>query len=355
MLIIFTQIDKISKNVIRQALFGLFGGISAILVVLTLGAGIACKMNMNRRTRGRLHKASSRTPSDCINNGHGDGEHDLFSVSSSSTSKPAEQPHQQQQLQQHQRSRFTRTSKQRSSQTASLLSTTSDEEAINVKRKKSKTSRSYSIKPLRSTETNHLLLIEEHQRQRQESVEEEEQQQIAKNSSNLKKAIFGVFFKETRKSSKQTETTTTPTIIEESDTLTNKNRELDSSSGGEQGSTSLSESMEDAYSAASSPKAPEEEESFAKTDATDAAAVVKFATLRANDTIKLDSINLFKYNTASKVAKATILKPCKQSSSQTIANTNVSSFKLNTPRLNNKQANKNVNLHEDCSQGKFYS
>ena len=97
----------LSNNAIRQALFGLFGGISAILVVLSLGAGIACRINMahNRshrdhardRDRNRHHKFSSDLIHDATHltsdeqaggatTSHNSSEdHDVFSVSSASS------------------------------------------------------------------------------------------------------------------------------------------------------------------------------------------------------------------------------------------------------------------------------
>ena len=104
--------QHLSNSVIRQALFGLFGGISAILIVLSLGAGIACKINMNQ----------NRTNANVVNNNtnNNNNNNDLFSESSSSASNSKKLS--------SNNTRFTRLNKQRSSQTASLLSSTSGDE-----------------------------------------------------------------------------------------------------------------------------------------------------------------------------------------------------------------------------------
>jgi hypothetical protein len=112
------QTQHLSNSVIRQALFGLFGGISAILIVLSLGAGIACKINMNQ------NRANANVVNNTNNINNGKSDHDLFSESSSASNSKKLGAN----------TRFTRLNKQRSSQTASLLSSTSGDECHFKKR-----------------------------------------------------------------------------------------------------------------------------------------------------------------------------------------------------------------------------
>ena len=206
------------------------------------------------------------------------------------------------------------------------------------------------------------------------------------------------FFKIAKKSS-QTNNNKEPTTNKTSTIIEEIKMEFSSSGGDEEdgrGSSSLNESL-DTYSPASSPKevankkrqnlSVVESTSFHdttnnKSDDEDAdddeinersilnkETSKKFSTMREN--VKLESINLFKYNTASRVvdAKAAILKPKKlfSSSINSVNNNNnnnnnnvtntLSSFKTNgTPRLNDNRKRDNINnnnneLPEDCSQG----
>lgn len=47
---------SIPLAIVQQALLGIFGGICAILIVLSIGAAIACRINMSKRHR---HKYSA--------------------------------------------------------------------------------------------------------------------------------------------------------------------------------------------------------------------------------------------------------------------------------------------------------
>jgi hypothetical protein len=122
-----------SNGAIRQALYGLFGGISAILIVLSLGAGIACKVNMSQNSRRRKSEAMANTNgnNNNITNVNTSVDHDLFSVSSSTSTVNTKRPAPPSSKV---NTRFTRMHKQRSSQTASLLSSTSGDECHFSKR-----------------------------------------------------------------------------------------------------------------------------------------------------------------------------------------------------------------------------
>ena len=140
-----TFFDTISNSTIRQALFGLFGTISIILIILSLAAAIVCRVNMkrNRSPADRSLYANPRyrqTESVIVGeNGTSNcsGDQDVFSSSTASSpgsfklknnnnssSEQSEMPDSSKKSKKaFNMSRFTR-SKQRSSQTASLLSST---------------------------------------------------------------------------------------------------------------------------------------------------------------------------------------------------------------------------------------
>jgi hypothetical protein len=230
-------------------------------------------------------------------------------------------------------------------------------------------------------------------------------------SSSLNENKFGRIFKFFKSAKKPTSSLSN--VIEEKKASTSIAEEMKmefSSSGcDERGSTSLSESL-DTYSAASSPKEViakgkrqqnlsvvestsfqdttvnnktdeenDDDDEINETSILNKNSCKKFNTLRENkvqssENFKLETLDLFKYNTASRVvdatrgAKATILKPKKLFSSsinsvgQNAVNT-MSSFKANvTPRINDNRKNTNnnnnnnndsINLPEDCSQGNF--
>ncbi len=216
---------------------------------------------------------------------------------------------------------------------------------------------------------NNLLLIEESQKS------------IVKTTESK----FGRFIRFFKSSQQQPiENTNTHSLCQtnpaKSSTIVEEMKMEFSSSGGDEdgrGSTSLSESL-DTYSPASSPKEMStklnrqnlsvvESTSFHDTtnnksdDENDdneeeeeeinerSFLSKKFNTMR--DNVKVETINLFKYNTVSRVvdAKTNILKPF-----NTLNNNGVSSFKSNngTPRLNDQRKNNtNNDLPEDCSQG----
>ena len=218
---------------------------------------------------------------------------------------------------------------------------------------------------------NNLLLIEESQN----SVAKTTERKFGRFVKFLKSSQQQQIENANTHSLCQTNPTKSSTIVEEI------KMEFSSSGGDEdgRGSTSLSESL-DTYSPASSPKEMStklnrqnlsvvESTSFHDTtnnksddeDDDDDEEInersilsKKFNTMR--DNVKVETLNLFKYNTVSRVvdAKANILKPFNTLNNNNNNNNGVSSFKSNngTPRLNDQRKNNtNNDLPEDCSQG----
>jgi hypothetical protein len=129
--------DSISSSTIRQALFGLFGTISIVLIILSLAAALVCRVrnnnnnnNNDRRSvyaNARRYRQAEHGASNCS------GDQDVLSSSTASspgsftlTNRPISSSEQSESTKSKtaafNMSRFARRSKPRSSQTASLLS-----------------------------------------------------------------------------------------------------------------------------------------------------------------------------------------------------------------------------------------
>ncbi|CAF0806124.1 unnamed protein product [Brachionus calyciflorus] len=151
----------IPNHVIQQALLGIFGGICAILVMLSLAAGIVCKINFSKGYMDRIEvRHDAMTSNTSV-------DHDGFTSSSSSpcTFKlEAKKP-----VNKYKNSRFNR-NKQRSSMTASLISSNtieSNSDTDRVQRKNFK----YRINNLFFSKNEKLRGLQEANKEESEEIE----------------------------------------------------------------------------------------------------------------------------------------------------------------------------------------